>query len=76
MKNSGEQYRQQLVEQVKAAGEYLSDNAAQLIDGMDLKTRLTIYIDFEQQEVPEISITQQHFMRNVFEVITEQNKKT
>lgn len=76
MKNSGEQYRQQLVEQVKAAGEYLSDNAAQLIDGMDLKTRLTIYIDFEQQEVPEISITQQHYMRNVFEVITEQNKKT
>ena len=58
-------YKKLLVEQVQASGEYIAERAEELVDGADLKMSFSIYIDFEQNEIPIIRTTQVHAMQNV-----------
>ncbi len=69
-KNYAEQYREKLVDMVRETGKYIEEHADDLVDKVEMKTDFSISIDFPQDGVSEISITQSHFMRNVIEVAT------
>lgn len=62
-------YRQTLVNQIKGAGEYLSTHAEEIVDRVDLKIDVNIWIWFEQNEIPTIEITQKHYMSEVLTVM-------
>lgn len=66
---TAKEYREKLVQMVRASGDYISINADDLVDHADLRTDTIITITFDQGEFPEITITQSHAMRNVNEVI-------
>ena len=66
MENKKE-YREQLVEQVRATGRYILKHADEIVDRADLKVGLTITITYEFNDVPTIEITQSHIMREVME---------
>lgn len=53
-------YRQKLVRMVEETGKYIFENADEIIDKLDWKTDITLWIRFSQQEVPTIEIQQEH----------------
>lgn len=53
-------YRQKLVRMVEETGKYIFENADEIIDKLDWKTDITLWIRFRQQEVPTIEIQQEH----------------
>lgn len=62
---SKSEYSKQLVEKVRQSGIYLIQHADDLIDNADLKRCVEIHIIYEQGEIPEIKITQAHYMPEV-----------
>ena len=69
MSKAQNNYRNRLVDMVRATGDYISVNADSLVDMADMKTGFTMTVTFDQETTPEISIEQSHFMRNVVEVL-------
>lgn len=67
-------YRELLVNMVRATGEYIMNNADALVDPLDLKTDYTMHIYFPQDSFPEISITQDHVMQEVTRMVLELKK--
>lgn len=67
-------YRNKLVSQVKASGEYITEHAEEIVDNADLKMNFSLFLDFEQQKYPTIEITQKHAMKNVMDVIIESER--
>ena len=53
-------YRQKLVRMVEETGKYISENADKIINELDWKTDVTLWIRFNQKEVPTIEIQQEH----------------
>lgn len=53
-------YRQKLVRMVEETGKYIFENADKLIDELDWKTGITIWIRFDESKVPTIEIQQEH----------------
>lgn len=68
-------YRNKLVSQIKATGEYITEHAEEMVDTADLKINFSLRVNFEQHEYPEIEITQKHAMKNVIKVIDEEKEK-
>lgn len=68
---NSEKYRNLLVAQVKASGEYIAQHAEQIVDTADLKMTFAIYLDFEQDSFPTIRTTQTHAMQNVLDARIE-----
>ena len=58
-------YRQTLINQIKASGEFLATHAEEIVDRADLKTGVTIWIQFKQDAIPPVEITQTHYMNEV-----------
>ena len=58
-------YREQLVDQVIESGKYISNHADEIVDKADLKTGLSIWIRFDQNDIPTVEITQTHYMNEV-----------
>lgn len=69
MSKTQNNYRNKVVDMVRATGEYISANADNLVDMAELKTGFTMIVTFDQETTPEISIEQSHFMRNVVEFL-------
>lgn len=67
-------YRDLLVNMVRATGEYITNNADALVDPLDLKTDYTMHIYYPQDGLPEISITQDHVMQEVTRMLLELKK--
>ena len=60
---TGEQYREFLVEAVKAAGQMMIDNAEDAVGNIDLMTDFSIKFDFSQENnrsIPVMTITRSH----------------
>lgn len=53
-------YRQKLIRMVEETGIYIYKNAEKIINDLDCKTEVTIWIRFNQNEVPTIEIQQEH----------------
>ena len=53
-------YRQKLVRMVEETGKYIFENADEIVDKLDWKTDVTLWIRFTQNEVPTIDIQQTH----------------
>lgn len=62
-------YRDRLVDMVKATGEYITNNADKIVDTADMKLSFTISVSFDTESLPEIVVEQSHFMREVVEVL-------
>ena len=62
-------YRDRLVDMVKATGEYITNNADKIIDTADMKLSFTISVSFDAESCPKIVVEQSHFMREVVEVL-------
>lgn len=58
-------FRQILVNQIKGSGEYLATHAEEIVDKAGLKTGVSIWLRFEQDEIPTIEISQTHYMNEV-----------
>lgn len=69
MSKTQNNYRNKVVDMVRATGDYISANADNLVDMAELKTGFTMTVTFDQETEPEISIEQSHFMRNAVEVL-------
>ena len=61
------EYRNKIVQEVRATGIYLVQHADEIVDKADLKRCIDIHIQYEQGEIPEITITQAHFMQEVID---------
>ena len=61
-------YRDELVAKVKATGKYIAEYADKIVDTADLKRDFSIYINFDAFDIPEISITQSHYMKHELDV--------
>ena len=61
------EYRKKIVQEVRATGMYLVQHADEIVDKADLKRDIDIHICYAQGEIPEITITQTHFMREVID---------
>ena len=60
---TGEQYREFLVEAVKAAGQMMIDNAEDAVGNIDLMTDFSIKFEFSQENngsIPVMTITRSH----------------
>lgn len=64
-----------LVKQVRATGEYIAEHADELVDAADLKTDFAIGIEYAADDIPIIRVEQAHAMRNVIDVINEEDRK-
>lgn len=69
MSKTQNNYRNKLVDMVRATGDYISANADNLVDMAELKTGFTMTVTFAQETAPEIAVEQVHAMRNVLEVL-------
>lgn len=69
MSKAQNNYRNRLVDMVRATGDYISVNADDLVDMAELKTGFTMTVTFDQETAPEIAVEQIHAMRNVLEVL-------
>lgn len=68
---SGETYREQLIELVKASGQEVIDRAEDLVGDGELMTEFTIQLLFPYDEVPTISTTRGYVSRKAMEVLIE-----
>ena len=68
---SGEKYREQLIELVKASGQEVIDRAEDLVGDGELMTEFTIQLLFPQDGVPTISTTREYVSKNAMEVLIE-----
>ena len=60
---TGEQYREFLIEAVKAAGQMMIDNAEDVVGHIDLMTDLSINFEFSKEDrggIPEMTIIKSH----------------
>ena len=60
---TGEQYREFLIEAVKAAGQMMIDNAEDVVGHIDLMTDFSINFEFSQEDrggIPEMTIIKSH----------------
>lgn len=60
-------FREELVNEVRALGQYIAENADRLVDRCDKKTDFTIYFRHEWDGPPTVQITQEHAIVSVTE---------
>lgn len=53
-------FREELVNEVRALGQYIAANADQLVDRCDKKTEFNIYYRHDPMGLPTVQITQEH----------------
>lgn len=71
IKTSGENYRQHLIELIKASGQEVIDRAEDLVGNGELITDFDIWLRFPQGgEYPTIEVTREHISKKVIDVIT------
>ena len=68
---SGEKYREQLIELVKASGQEVIDRAEDLVGDGELMTEFTIQLLFPRDEAPTISTTREYVSKKAMEVLIE-----
>ena len=68
---SGEKYREQLIELVKASGQEVIDRAEDLVGNGELMTEFTIQLLFPHNEVPTISTTREYVSKKAMDVLIE-----
>ena len=71
MEQRAKEYRDKLIEMVQETGRYITDNAEDIVDKAGYKTAFTIMVDYPQDSLPEVSVTQCHIMKNVMEVMVK-----
>lgn len=70
IKTSGENYRQHLIELVKASGQEVIDRAEDLVGNGDLITDFNIWLWFPQDgNCPTIEVTKEHVSKKAMSVI-------
>lgn len=71
IKTSGDNYRQHLIELVKASGQEVIDRAEDLVGNGDLITDFDIWLRFPQDSnCPTIEVTREHISKKAIDVIT------
>lgn len=70
IKTSGENYRQHLIELVKASGQEVIDRAEDLVGHGDLITNFDIWLRFPQDgDCPTIEVTREHVSKKTMSVV-------
>lgn len=70
MSRYGKDYKNYLVELVKAMGQEVIDRAEEIVGDGDLITDLSLWLRFPQDTYPTLEINREHASHNVIDVMS------
>ena len=75
MSRVGKDYKAYLKELVKAAGREIINRADDIVGNGDMISDLSLWVRFDQGEVPRIEISREHIIKESLNIIVEETKK-
>lgn len=74
MSRVGENYKEYLKELVRAAGREIINRADDIVGNGDMISDLSLWVRFDQGEVPKIEISREHVIKEALNIKVEERQ--